>query len=295
MITPRDILFGTALPFAVALAVTMLGAKRWPRASVGAALALAYIGAHTGLAGLPKFTPAPVEQWLPFIALAGLIVGLIEARAKAPLWARTLWRAAAVGGSCWLIVRVKSINGQWTPTEAALCTAAVSVATLILWSALGALVSRLHSTNARAWHSVLPLALVTGFGSLLILLNGHSLTVAQLAGALSMALFAIAAASLRAQAATLTPAGVAVVALLASMLWLDAALWTALSDWYALAIAVAPLAALAAVSLPPTRNLRPWIRALVASGAGALPLLPLVGLEIARVIAEQQSGSDAAY
>lgn len=295
MLSIKELILGVLAPFALALTVTLVGSKKFPRASVGVALAAAYLVAQIGLFGWPTFTPAPVEHGLVWTTLAALAVGLLESRRHWPVWARLIWRAAAVGGSCWLFVRLKSINGQWTPAEAGAWTAGLSIATLLLWFAVEALAARLGRDGARAWHGALPLSGGIGLGALLIILDGHSLTVGQFAGALSVALLGVGAASIKAGSALLRPAGTAIVALVAPMIWIDALLWTDLTPWYAAVIAATPLIALGAVSLPPLRRRKPWIRAVAATIAATAPLLPLVAWEMKQAIEEQQAASELGY
>ena len=288
MISGSELLLGVLAPMAIASAIMLVAWRTWntriPRGWWGGAtgIALAYIAAHIGLNGPPQFRPAPVESWLVWIALGGMIIGLVESRAGGPWWARLMWRALFAAGCVWLIARLRVINGQWSAAEGALYAAGLAGAVVVFWSICGALSDRIDKQGGGAG-AALTLFVVTGVSAAIVVLDGQTLIVGQLTGALAMALLACAAVAWWNPVATIGRGGAAVVGLLAPMLWLDACLWSELHWWNAAALAISPALPFAA-DAPFVARRAGWVRTLVRVGAVAIPLAALLGVEISQAV-----------
>lgn len=297
MIPVSELLLGVVAPTLIALAIMLAAWRPWSRDATrgwwggAAGIALAYISAHIALNGPPQMRPAPVESWLVWIALGGMLVGFAESRVDAPWWARLAWRIFAAAGAAWLIARLRVLNGQWSAGECAAWTAAFVAATVVFWSICDSLAERVDKQGGGAG-AALTLCCVTGAGAALIVLDGRTLIIGQFAGALSMALLGCAAVAWWNPSATVGRGGAAVVGLLAPMLWLDACLWSELRWGYAAALAISP--ALTFAGDAPAMARRPgWARTLVRVGAVGLPLGALVCMEAfhaAEDVAQLNSG-----
>lgn len=299
MISVRELLLGVLAPALIALAIMLIAWRPWRsgprRGEWGGAVGLAagYICAHIGLAGPPRFTPAPVESWLVWIAIGGMAIGLIESRARGPWWGRLLWRAAATAGSVWLIVRLRVINEQWSVGEGLAWTAGLTVGALVFWTLADALAERIEREGGGAG-AALVLSGITGLGAAIIVLDGQTLVVGQFSGALAVALLACAALAWWKPRVSIARGGVAVVGLLAPMLWLDAWMWAELHWEYAAALVLSP--ALAFVGDLAWINRRAgWARTLARVGAVVLPLLGIIGFEVKQAIDEEQSQRELGY
>lgn len=300
MLSLKELLLGVVAPAIIGLIVMLIAHRPWRRRSgtVGkwggaVGVALAYIVAHIGLYGPPQFKPAPVEHWLVWIALSGMVIGVLESYWRGSRWGRLLWRAVAAAGGVWLLVRLQVINNLWTSGQAALWTAGLAGGVVFFWSIADALTQRIERQGGGGG-AALTLSAVTGFGAAIIVLDGQTLVVGQFAGALSIALLACAAVAWWQPRAMIGRGGAAVVGLLAPMLWIDAWMWAELGAWHALAIAISPALAFAG-DLPGVHAWRGWVRTLVRVGAVSLPLLTLVGLEVKQALDEQKAQQELGY
>ena len=190
----------------------------------------------------------------------------------------------------WLIVRLRLINGSWSAGEAALWTAGLTLATLAHWWAVSELCERAEREGARAWRAAFPLSGVVGLGALLIVLAGHSLTVGQFAGALSLGLLGVSGASLVGGRLSMARCGAAVAGLLAPVLWMHAALWTELGWWYAGAPWAMVFVGLGVDSLRAVRARRGWVRGVIVTLAATAPLLALAAWEMVKFVRDAGEG-----
>ncbi|HEV3163424.1 MAG TPA: hypothetical protein VGZ22_05245 [Isosphaeraceae bacterium] len=233
-----------AAPAAVAAAVLVIAfwlarrsGRSWLRdAGEVLALGLGYLAGHQATIGSP---PMPLSlsmeamHWLGFVAVAAILVGLIEAFLPAPSWLRWLLRAGLVVLTVWLVANSlldpqRDDRLSWPSLAAAILIA------LAFWANLQSLADR------QAGRGV-PLAIMVLAGSACpIILMAGIIVVAELAAALWFCTFAVLVAAWLDRGTSLARGGVTVVASLLIGLVLNGLYYGDLPPATAILMALAP-------------------------------------------------------
>ncbi len=265
----RTFLLGMALP-AVVSGTVLLAAWRRRTPLVGGtwsgaiALSIGYVAGHIGVAGLPPFPPTEATQWLAYLALAGMGLGLVDTLyQKNPAWLRWGLRLLLAGAVVWLLLR-PVFEHTWGPAKGIVWMVALGVTLLAFWGQLEALAERQPGAG-------LPLLLliVTAASSAILLVSGSAL-LGQLCGALTAVIGASLVVAWRAPTFSLSRGAPPVVSVLLGGLWLNGYFY-----------AEAPLTSLLLMALSPTavwvgqtervQRLAPWQANLVRVGAVLIP------------------------
>jgi hypothetical protein len=190
MFSFKPLVLGVLLPALVSGVVSVLAltvaARRDVRRAIagswGAALAMGagYVVGHAALFGWPPHPPREPVQWLVYLALAAIILGVLEALVRAPLPVRWGMRLALAGTTVWLILR-PIVVGHWTPAETAMTVGGITLALLAVWFAVDAQAARV--TN---WSLPAGLLAVLALASLALAFSG-SAKLGQLGGVLTAA------------------------------------------------------------------------------------------------------------
>ncbi len=277
-------LIGIGLSAGLALVVTIVagliaGAKAPAITWAGPpALGLGYALGHAAVRGWlkgewPTFPPLDVTDWVPFLALAAMVLGSFEAAAPSPAWARWENRLLLAAGSLWALLH-PLFNGTWQPREGAIWLASIGAAQLIVWGVM--------ETRARQLgRAMIPPMVILAAGTAAVLLLSHSLVLGELAATLAVALVAICLVSLWRPGLTLARGGVPVVVTVLTGLLV-------LGRFYAYPEVSAPAVILLAVSpltlwidlLGPVRRLGAWKAGLVRAVAIFVPVAIAVGLTL---------------
>lgn len=183
----RDALPGVAAPLLLAVATLLILRRAWAGAL---ALALAYSAGHAVIANAwPPFPPILTEDWLVYLLVPTVVLGLVERRVRAGHAWRLLPRAGIAFGAAYLLV--KPLTLQWSVLETVLWTAGEGLAVLVLWTTLD-LAAHRSDTKASDWRPSGGLFLagfvVLSSASSVALLNSSSAKLAQFAGALAAGL-----------------------------------------------------------------------------------------------------------
>ena len=155
--------------------------------TLGISFIIGFLG-HSGKFGFP---PTRAMQWLPYVALAGVALGLLETSVAARLrllpavWAPRFLLAALMA---WLLLPA-SAKREWTPLCEVAAIAITGLGVLLLITVSEDATA--HAGSATGW---LLLAVLTFAASISLLLSG-SVLLGQLAGTLATALATCAAIS----------------------------------------------------------------------------------------------------
>jgi len=257
-----------------------------------------YVVAQVGLFGWPGFGAAPVEHGLVWVALAGVMIGVVESWWGGRWWARWLWRGAAALVGAWLMVRLKALNGVWSEGETLGAVAGLGAGTLAFWTLSAGLCARIETGkeggDRGSGGGAFVLALIAGLGAALVVLDGQTLVVAQFGGALALGLLVWSLGGFFARGVRVVPGGVGVVGLLLPLIWVDAWMWSQMRWWVVVALCASPGLGFAG-DLPWVRGWRGRLRLLVRVGAVALPLMVLVGWEVKRALEEEATKAMLGY
>lgn len=241
--------------------------------ALGASYAVGHVWLHSRW---PPFPPAERKDWLVYLALAATGLGLLDSLLMRPAWSRWGKRAILAGAAVWLLLRTKFANPEdaWAqhPLEGAACLACLAAAMLALWGNLEALAERLPGAT-------MPLVLLqVAVGTAGILGLYHSLSLAQLAGAVAAALGASVLVAWWNPALSLARGAVPVVTTLLSGLWIVG--YVGLDEpppaCFAL-LAAAPAAAWIG-EWRVVWERAPWLATLVRAAAVAVPVSAAVAL-----------------
>jgi hypothetical protein len=145
---------------------------RW---GVALGLGMGYLAGHVGVLGWPSL-PGPTldaKVWVVWLALAAVLVGIVEASWPVPSWASWTARGLLVAGALGFLLRSKIENG-WIPRESAVWLGGLWLVLLASWWNLEAQAERLSGPG---W--VVPVGLVAS-GWAAVQMICHSAALAQL-------------------------------------------------------------------------------------------------------------------
>jgi hypothetical protein len=267
----RSVLLGLVLPMGVMAASLVLGLRwsRWRGATIG--LGLGYIIGHVALAW-PAFPPIDVTDRLPWLALAAMVVGLLES--LWPISNRLRWATRLSLLALTLLAILGPIARETVRTGAGVAwLAVVGVSAFVSWVLLERLFNRL-SKGGIEWL----LVLIAGSSAALLLVSG-SLVLGQLGLVLAAVLGALALISWRAARPMLDRGALLVVLSVLTALVLDGHVYAFVPVSSALLLAASPLAAWVD-KIGPARRLGPRGAAIVRGLAVMVPLAVAIGLAL---------------
>jgi hypothetical protein len=227
-----------------------------------------YLAGHTAVLGLPPWPPLERSDYLWYLTLLIIALGLVEALVKLPAVPRWGLRTLLWGTVLVLLVWPQ-LKNDWQGNARIAWLAGLGAAGLLFWAALTSQAERLPRAE-------LPLLLVAlAVGSGLVLFWSGSLSYAQQAGALGAALGAAVLAAWW-QPAPLARGAGSVAAVLFLALWLLGYFSAEMpASCGVLLLLSVPLAWLGQV--PPLRQrLRPWQAILARAVLGLLPIIAAV-------------------
>jgi hypothetical protein len=257
-------------------------AARPSAGSWGAALGLAvgFLAAFFALKGWPPFPPIDVADWLPYLAVLAMVLGLVEGLARVPDWSRWLLRATLAALLVWVKINPLREPRGW----GALATAAYGVG---LWTAALFLWWNLESVASRVTGAAVPLALsVLSLAVGIVSVGSHVATAGLMIVGLAVASAAIAIVCLVAPAASIARGGVGVATILLFGVGLDAYFYG--QD---MPVSCAALLTLAPIVLwvgwiPPLRCRARWQAAFICALAILIPAGAAAGIALTRYLAE---------
>jgi hypothetical protein len=213
----------------IAIAGRLWRANSWADA---VALAIGYSGGHTMTTGWPTFPASEATQWLPYFALATMILGVLDAFLRPPGPLRALIWIFYCAGLLRMLLKSKFQYG-WSTLEGVLWIASFAACMLVLTSLFDAAVRRDTSIS-----SLLILTIVACGTSIALMLSGSAL-LGQLAIVLAAALGAILIAAFLFPKSAGGQAIVPVAVILLASLWLMGCFYAELPSASALLLGVA--------------------------------------------------------
>jgi hypothetical protein len=151
---------------------------RW---GVAIGLGLGYFAGHVGILGWPSVPPIEAKQWVPWLALASTVLGVVEASwfvPKGATWGvRAVFVSLLVGSVLW-----SQVENHWEVREAACWLGGLGAVVLLSWWNLEAQAERLSGPG---W--VVPIGLVTA-GWAVVQVLSFDASLGQLDGVLAAAL-----------------------------------------------------------------------------------------------------------
>jgi len=292
MLTSSDLLYGVVLPAGLATLILLLAWRPWRRGgrqpalwggplAVGAAFAATF-AALQGPQHVVRLSSA--IMWLFYIGLGFTLLGLIDARWRAPRLVRgvLVFVVAAAGAAA--LLRFNFTNQTWNALEGTLWLGAIAAITVLWWASFE------QSAVGGGMIGPLAMAAVGGICALIIAVLVEQ-TTGQALGAMAIALtvaVVLAAWSRRAsveRGTAMVLAGIGVSALAGEYFI------SSLPLQYVLLLAFAP-ATLWAGRVRPIRRLRPWLRVVVQLVLLCIPLCIAAALAIVQAQRDAALGSD---
>lgn len=270
----RPGLTGMGLASALALLVMVLGALSGRR-SLPMALGLAFAIGHAAVRGWlqdggPPWPPLDATDWVPWLALLAMTLGLLESVAPCPAWAR--WENRILLTALMLGLVLRPLLAEWLVTvEGVGWLLGVGLGILAAWGVL-------ESQAERLGRAILLPMVILAIGTAGVLLLSHSLVLASSAAVLAAALAACGLVMLWRGEGASVRGGVPVVVVVLAGLILSGHIYAfpALPGLAAVGLAAAPLA-LGVDRVGPGRWLGPRGSALIRLVA----VLVVVGVALA--------------
>ena len=226
------------------------------------ALAIGYFGGHVVTAGWPAFPASEATQWLPYFALATMLLGVLDAFLRPPGSLRALIWILYCAGLLRLLLKSKFQYG-WLVLEGVLWIAGFAACMLVLASLLDAAVRRDTSIS-----SPLILTIVACGTGVALMLSGSAL-LGQLAMVLAAAFGAILVAASLFPKSIEGRAIVPVAVILLASLWLTGCFYAELPSASALLLAAAPVPACLLISVSESKA-SSWKHLLLRAGVGII-------------------------
>lgn len=205
------------------------------------AIGLAYAGGHAVVTGWPSLPPHTAAQWLAWVALAGLIAGILDAFLHPGKQVRAFLWLVVCAGLFRLLVQPRFRHG-WSTAEGWLWVAGLAiVAGSLTWS-----LERVARRQTTAFSLPLTLTIVAAGTSATLMLSG-SLLLGQLASILAAAVAMMFALTLLTPRILPDGRGVSPVsALLLTSLWICGYFYAELPATSALLLLLAPVSGMIA-------------------------------------------------
>ncbi|MHC4576133.1 MAG: hypothetical protein ACYTFD_05925 [Planctomycetota bacterium] len=246
---PREVLL-EILPAAAVSGVVLVVTWRWRARAWPVALAVGagYATSHALARGLPALLPADATQLLFHFALAGALLGLVEASGRLPAAGTWIVRALLAGLVPWLLLRSLTRHTWETTGEAAAWLGGLGLGLLCLWSLL-----EWRAPRLTGFPQPLVLLIVAGGGALALQFARSGL-LGQMSGALAAALGPVVLLGMLTPGLSLRRGAVPVLVLVTAALWMSGHFFAELPAASALLLAATPLVAVR----------RGWVSALLA-------------------------------
>lgn len=257
----QQLFWGAVLPAVITVVLLALGWSAWQREG-GAlqwftplALAVGYLFAHWRIVGLPLvFPPVDSNEWL-FVAGAtmgawGVIEQLASSRSRL---VQVAGRAVVIGVVSWLILRPSGGN-VWQGASAYVWWLVLALLWWLWWS-----LQARWAEQTPALILPLVLSIVAGAGGF-VLLWSNSSSLSQLSGAIAAVAGAAVPLILWKRRASLGDGGVAFLAGMLGLLWINAIAFAGMPWWRAAIMALASLSPLLAL-LPALKHKPIWVTA----------------------------------
>jgi hypothetical protein len=255
--------------------------SRLRRGAALAALGSGYVAAQLAAVGAPSFPPVDTTQGLFYLALVASALGLAAVGGTA--WVRRGAAVAAVGSMLGSTLH-PLVRHQWNLGASIVAIVALGIGAVALWWAYAALAARLSVAEVRAgWIAVFA-------STALLLLFARTALLAQLASTVAVSLLAVTMVAPSTIGADASDA--AAIPLLAPMLHalvLNGLFYAELGASAAIALALAPLAAVAALALARRRALP---RVAAATLGVVLLLAPFVAHDAIGYLADDRGYSE---
>ena len=227
------------------------------------------------------YLPNDKLDWLPTLALAAMVLGLLDGTIPSPRWAR--WEnRLIVSGSSLALILAPLFAETWGLQQAAGWSFGLVAGMIAFWAVLDARAERLGS----AMPSILLLLSITTAVTLGL---SHSLVLASLGGVLAASMGAIWLVSLVNRRMGISHGLIPGFATIHSGLLLVGVFYSELPRASALALTVAPLATFVD-RLGPIARMSPWKRSAIRCGVMLIPLGVAVGVAIAMRPKEEDTG-----
>lgn len=195
----QQIGLGVLLP-ALITGLSYLVFKRFlAQFSPGLSIAIAFLAAYAALTSI-KFPPLSVQQWLPYLLLASLVLGALEQRSFLSEHALARWGLRVLLFNFWLYQIFKTFlspslvqPARWDFLTASLHFVAVNGILIGFWLLLEQLLKQSSDahTKLEPKHLLAVLVCISATASICIALS-HSLVTAQLNGSLAASLAMLA-------------------------------------------------------------------------------------------------------
>ena len=249
----------------ISFAVRLWRANDW---GDGVALAMGYAGGHAVAIGWPAFPASEATQWLPYVALATMLVGVLDALFRPPGMLRVLVWICYCAGLLRLLLGPKFQYG-WSLLQGVFWIAGLTLGMLILASFLDAAVRRDKSIS-----SSLILTIVACGTAVVLMLSGSAL-LGQITMVLVAALGAILVVTFLFRKSMEGRAIVPVAVAMLASLWLTGFFYAEVPSASALLLAAALLPGCLFISLSDSRAFS-WKPILLRAGV----VLALVAISV---------------
>lgn len=253
----QQLLWGAVLPATITFGMLVVGWRAWKREGVPMhwstplALVFGYLFAHWRIVGVPTtFPPSDSTQWLFATAVISMVWALVENFSRLSTAARMVGRAVLVATILWLALKPlmdtvwKGSTGTWWWTGLALSW-------WIWWNLQAYLTDKVSGLT-----TALVLSMVAGIGGFVLLWSNTS-SLSQLSGAVAAITGAVVPLALWRRNARLDRGGMAVVAGVLGLLWVNAIAFVPVPAGRIVVMALASLSPLIAL-VPALRNKHPW-------------------------------------
>lgn len=231
MLTPTDILWGVAAPAGLSAGAVLLASLgRWKTGDArpwGPALGIAggFALASIALFKLPPFPPVAAQGWLVWLAIPIIVVAIVASLLKRFRWITLILSLAVVALTAWLLLR-RNHPEMVVPIAGAMIVWFLAME-LLAWKTPGV---------------TFPLLLAIWAGATgLVLINSATLTIGQLALAVTGSLGGVFAVALLRRHLSLTGGGILSIAVLVPGLLLFSHYFAELTQRDAILLAIAPL------------------------------------------------------
>ncbi len=220
-----------------------------PEEAPAIAISLGFITGFFTISGLGgyAFPPKTIQNWLPHIAVAALLLGIIEKRWLNQNILRWALRVILLELFLWRIfqpfIHHPFPSRSWTTSQTALNLFGATVIIMGFWWGLDLLLARANKTKPETSRTtaILPTGLmILGAGSSLSVVLSHSLVMGQLSGTVTATLGALAVLAWISQKQTLKPSVSPLICLLFTLPWLS--IYTTLPLISVIFLALAPFA-----------------------------------------------------
>ncbi|GBC96277.1 hypothetical protein HRbin16_02079 [bacterium HR16] len=248
----QQLFWGALLPAAITFAVLVVSWRAWRRDGVPThwgtplALALGYLFAHWRIIGLPiSFPPVDSNEWLFVVAIVVAVWGVVEHFTSRRTLLRDAGRAVLVVVISRLVLR-PLMGNLWQGASATLWWLSLALGWWLWWSVQARL-----SASVPGLSVPLVLSMVAGGGGF-VLLWSNSSSLSQLSGAVAAVTGAMVPLMLWRSRVSIGSEGVAFVAGVLGLVWVNAIAFVPVPVWR--------IAALAVASLTPWLALLPWLK-----------------------------------